>query len=121
MFYLRQLTTMKDGFLNTSPLLLTIIVKQSECITTQQNDCYEVTSRQQFKTDDGTYIHVRNKGIIYQGKDEQGKPSFYFKAAPKFEAPYDSNYAWLNHAIYVCSPDFSSSFKGIVLNVWMVR
>jgi len=73
------------------------------------------------KTDDGTYIHVRNKGIIYQGKDEQGKPSFYFKAAPKFEAPYDSNYAWLNHAIYVCSPDFSSSFKGIVLNVWMVR
>ena len=73
------------------------------------------------KTDDGTYIHVRNKGIIYQGKDEQGEPSFYFKAAPKFEAPYDSNYAWLNHAIYVCSPDFSSSFKGIVLNVWMVR
>ena len=73
------------------------------------------------RTDDGTNIHVRNRGIIANGKDAQDNPSFYFKTAPQFEAPADSPYAWLNSAIYVCQPDFSQSFKGIVLNVWMVR
>ena len=73
------------------------------------------------KTDDGVYIHVRNRGIIYDGKDAQGNPSFYFKAAPQFEAPADSRYAWLNNALFVCAPDFSQQFKGIILNVWRVK
>ena len=30
------------------------------------------------KTDDGVYIHVRNRGIIANTKDADGKPSFYF-------------------------------------------
>ena len=73
------------------------------------------------KTDDGVNIHVRNRGIINSGKDEQGNPTFYFKAAPQFEAPADSKYAWLNNAIFVCQPDFATGFKGIVLNVWKVK
>ena len=73
------------------------------------------------KTDDGVNIHVRNRGIINSGKDEQGNPTFYFKAAPQFEAPVDSKYAWLNNALFVCQPDFSGGFKGIVLNVWKVK
>ena len=73
------------------------------------------------KTDDGVNIHVRNRGIIANGKDENGNPTFYFKAAPQFEAPVDSKYAWLNNAIFVCQPDFATGFKGIVLNVWKVK
>jgi hypothetical protein len=73
------------------------------------------------KTDDGVNIHVRNRGIINSGKDEQGNPTFYFKAAPQFEAPVDSKYAWLNNALFVCQPDFATGFKGIVLNVWKVK
>ena len=73
------------------------------------------------RTDDGVYIHVRNCGIIFSGKDAEGQPSFYFKAAPKFEAPTDSKYAWLNNAIYVCQPDWSAQNGGITLNVWMVK
>ena len=74
------------------------------------------------RTDDGTIIHVRNRGIIYNGKDETGQPTFYFKAAPQFEAPADSPYAWLGNAIYVCSPDFSQHQEGgITLNVWKVK
>ena len=73
------------------------------------------------KTDDGVYIHVRNQGIIHSGTDEQGKMSFYFKAAPKFEAPTNSPYAWLNNAIYVCSPEWSQQGGGITLNVWKVK
>ena len=73
------------------------------------------------KTDDSVVIHVRNRGIISSGKDAQGNPTFYFKAAPQFEAPADSKYAWLNNALFVCAPDFTQQFKGIVLNVWRVK
>ena len=73
------------------------------------------------KTDDGVYIHVRNRGIIANGKDADGKPFFYFKAAPQFEAPTDSKYGWLNNALFVCEPEWTQAFKGIVLNVWKVK
>ncbi len=73
------------------------------------------------KTDDGVNIHVRNRGIINSGKDEQGNPTFYFKAAPQFEAPADSKYGWLNNSLFLCAPTFSADFKGIVLNVWRVK
>ena len=72
------------------------------------------------RTDDSINIHVRNRGIIYQGSDEHGQPSFYFKAAPQFEAPKDSKYAWLNNAIFVCAPEFGQQ-GGITLNVWKVK
>jgi hypothetical protein len=73
------------------------------------------------RTDDGINIHVRNKGIIYNGLDAEGKPTFYFRAAPTFEAPADSKYAWLNNALFVCTPEWKDDFKGIILNVWMVK
>ena len=73
------------------------------------------------KTDDGVYIHVRNRGIIANSKGADGKPTFYFKAAPQFEAPADSKYGWLNNAIFVCEPEWTQTFKGIVLNVWKVK
>lgn len=73
------------------------------------------------RTDDGAYIHVRNNGIIATGNDENGNPSFYFRCAPKFEAPADSGYAWLNNALFVCAPDFSGPQGTITLNVWKVN
>ena len=73
------------------------------------------------KTDDGVYIHVRNRGIIANSKDADGRPSFYFRCAPQFEAPADSKYGWLNNSLFVCAPSFGGDFKGIVLNVWRVK
>lgn len=73
------------------------------------------------KTDDGIYIHVRNRGIIANGKDANGNPTFYFKAAPQFEAPADSKYGWLNNALFICAPEWTQEFQGIVLNVWKVK
>ena len=81
----------------------------------------EIEAIYSIKTDDGVYIHVRNRGIIASGKDADGKPSFYFRAAPQFEAPADSKYGWLNNALFVCAPEFSQQFQGIVLNVWKVK
>ncbi len=73
------------------------------------------------KTDDGAYIHVRNNGIISSGKDENGNPTFYFRCAPKFEAPADSKYAWMNNCLFVCAPDFGGPQGTITLKVWKVN
>ena len=67
------------------------------------------------KTDDGVYIHIRNRGIIAGGDG-----GFYFKAAPQFEAPEDSKYAWLNNALFLCAPVWEAG-EGITLNVWKVK
>ena len=73
------------------------------------------------RTDDGVTIHIRNCGLICSGKDADGKPSFYFRCAPKFEAPIDSKYAWLNNALFLCEPAMDGPQGGIKLNVWKVK
>lgn len=80
----------------------------------------EVEAIYSIKTDDGVYIHIRNRGIINMGKDANGNPSFYFKCAPQFEAPEDSPYAWLNNSLFLCAPAPSEQ-GGITLNVWRVK
>lgn len=69
----------------------------------------------------GTFEGPKLKGIIATGNDENGNPSFYFRCAPKFEAPADSGYAWLNNALFVCAPDFSGPQGTITLKVWKVN
>lgn len=81
----------------------------------------EIEAIYSIKTDDGVYIHIRNCGLICSGKDDNGNPSFYFRAAPKFEAPSDSKYAWLNNSLFVCAPTWSGQGGGITLNVWKVK
>lgn len=81
----------------------------------------EIEAIYSIRTDDGINIHIRNCGIISSSKDKEGRPSFYFKCAPRFEAPADSRYAWLNNAIFVCQPTWVQDFKGIALNVWKVN
>ncbi len=67
------------------------------------------------RTDDGVTIHVRNRGII-----SGGDGGWYFFTAPAFEAPVESQYAWLNDAIYVCRPAAEGMPGGVVLDVWRV-
>jgi len=81
----------------------------------------EIEAIYSIKTDDGVYIHIRNKGIISNSQDAQGRPSFYFRCSPRFEAPNDSKYAWLNNAIFVCAPAWGGPGGGITLNVWKVK
>ena len=81
----------------------------------------EVEAIYSIKTDDGVNIHVRNKGLICTGKDENGNPQFYFRTTPQFEAPFDSKYAWLNNAIFVCQPAFGGNDGTINLKVWKVK
>ena len=67
------------------------------------------------RTDDGVSIHVRNCGIIKMGPE-----GMYFRCAPKFEAPKDSKYAWMNESLFLCQPGIGPS-GGINLDVWRVK
>ena len=80
----------------------------------QESGRTEIEAIYSIKTDDGVYIHIRNCGLITSG---QG--GFYFRTTPKFEAPKDSKYAWLNNAIFVCMPSFATDC--ICLRVWKVK
>ena len=79
----------------------------------------EIEAIYSIRTDDGVYIHIRNCGLITMGRGADGTPSFYFRTPPKFEAPRDSKYAWLNDAIFVCMPGQGKP-GAICLDVWKV-
>lgn len=75
------------------------------------------------KTDDDVLIHVRNIGIIYNPKEDKinaaaNSHEFYFRATPKFEAPIDSKYAWLNNALFICKPVPEKDY--ISIQVWKI-
>ena len=50
-------------------------------------------------TDDSRFINVKNVGVSVN--DSAGN---YFTTSPKFEAPCDSKYNWLNSRIFICKP-----------------
>lgn len=64
------------------------------------------------RTHDGVNIQVQNQGFI---ADNDGKPYFY--TSPRFIAPADSRYAWLNDGVYVCRPSGGGDSE-IWLKVW---
>lgn len=87
----------------------------------------ELEAHYQFKTDDGVLVYIKNVGIRAAtpevaariAKGEQVDPNeYYFRAVPKFEAPFGSKYEWLNNAIFICkalrNPD------SVSIQVWKV-
>lgn len=86
----------------------------------------ELEAHYTIKTDDGTYIYIKNVGLRVAspevaariGRGEQVSPNeYYFRAVPKFEAPA-GKYDWLNNAIFICkgirNPD------NVTIQVWKV-
>ena len=60
----------------------------------------ELNARYLLKTDDGIVIQVINQALMHvPAKDEEG--GFYVKSVIDLEAPSDSKYDYLNHAIFL--------------------
>lgn len=60
----------------------------------------ELNARYLLKTDDGIVIQVINQALMHvPAKDEEG--GFYVKSVIDLEAPTDSKYDYLNHAIFL--------------------
>ncbi|WP_159520700.1 DUF3237 family protein [Sunxiuqinia indica] len=89
----------------------------------KDNGLTELEAIYTIRTDDNVLIHVRNVGIFYNPNEDAVKTTadsneIYFRTAPKFEAPEDSKYAWLNHAIFICKPVPAKDY--ISIQVWKV-
>lgn len=92
-----------------------------------ENTRTEIEAIYSIKTDDGYLIHIRNEGVVFRtpevmeklGKGEAPDwNEIYFRAAPKFEAPMDSPYNWMNNAIFVCKGVPTNDYVSI--QVWQV-
>ncbi len=77
----------------------------------------ELTALYELKTDDGTLIHVTNRGLrrgpaeVMQrlARGESVDPeSYYFRTVPVFEAP-SGTHDWLNRSIFVATGARSAS------------
>jgi hypothetical protein len=96
-------------------------------IVNSDNTKTELEALYQLKTEDGVFIHVRNIGMrvtstevanrLLKGEKVESN-EYYFRAVPKFEAPKNSKYNWLNDAIFICKgirmPDH------VLIQVWKV-
>lgn len=60
----------------------------------------EMEARYLLKADDGTVIRVTNRALMhFPSKGEKGEP--YIRSVLEMEAPNNSSYAFLNHAIFL--------------------
>lgn len=83
----------------------------------------EIEAIYTIKTDDNVLIHIRNVGLVIVPEDlrDHGPWDYnriYFRAAPRFEAPADSKYNWMNNAIFICRGVPTADFVSI--RVWKV-
>lgn len=93
----------------------------------QENTRTEIEAIYTIKTDDNILIHIRNVGLVVKTKEAseslaKGEPldwdKMYFKAAPKFDAPNDSKYNWMNDTIFVCKGVPNKDYVSIL--VWKI-
>lgn len=63
----------------------------------------EFTARYMLKTNDGVLIQVINRALFSPSADKKSAP--YMRSVLELEAPSDSRYAYLNHAIFLGTLD----------------
>jgi hypothetical protein len=83
----------------------------------------ELCARYLLKTDDGILIQVINRALIHTpAKDEVG--GFYAKSVLDLEAPNESKYNYLNHAIFLGTLDMpqlkSNEEPYVIIGVYKV-
>jgi Protein of unknown function (DUF3237) len=87
----------------------------------------ELTALYDLKADDGTFIHVTNRGLRHGPPEvmqrllrgENVDPaSYYFRTAPVFEAPAGGPHDWLNRAIFVA--DAVREASTVIVRVYQV-
>lgn len=69
----------------------------------------ELYARYLLKTDDGHIIHVLNQALIHEGGENN---EFYSKSVLDLEAPVNSPYEYLNHAVFIGTLGFPQLKQG---------
>jgi Protein of unknown function (DUF3237) len=111
---IRRIVPIVGGTVRGSQINGEIINGGADWQVLRQDGTTELDAHYQFKTDDGVLVYVHNVGVRISSPEiaakltrgEQVDPSeYYFRAVPKFEAPIQSKYAWLNDVIFICTAE----------------
>lgn len=82
----------------------------------REDGTVEVEAHYQLQTEDGTLIYFKNTGL--RVPDSTQPEQYYFRTIPKFEAPVESHYNWLNHRLFISkairNPD------QVIVEIWIV-
>lgn len=71
----------------------------------------ELYARYLLKTDDGYIIQVINQALIHNFPEKENKPP-YIKSVIDLEAPKDSPYDYLNHAVFIGTLEVPKTKEG---------
>lgn len=64
----------------------------------------EIDARYTLRVEDGTLLHVRNRGIVVPPpapQPGQAQAPVYVRTVPELEAPLDSEHVWLNRTLLI--------------------
>ena len=107
---LRRIIPITGGTFEGPSFKGTIVAGGADWQFVRADNVLQVEARYTLKTDDGVLIMITNRGMRHGPQEvidriargEKVDPSlYYFRTVAEFEAPTDSQYAWLNKFIFV--------------------
>lgn len=108
----RRIAVAGEGTVTGPKLSASVMTGALDFELTLSNGTIEIEQILVLKTGDGKYIYVRNAGVGADAKD--------VRIVMDFEAPNESDYAWLNTGKYVARRQLNAAAKTLTLHVYDV-
>lgn len=96
----RRIVPITGGTFSGPRLAGSVLSEGEDTQVLRDDGVREIAARYVLRTRDGILIYVVNTGLIAPG-DTHAPSHLYKRTTPKFEAPSDSAYAWLNRSIFI--------------------
>ncbi|GGY83846.1 hypothetical protein GCM10011613_30940 [Cellvibrio zantedeschiae] len=99
----RRMIPITGGTFKGADIEGTVLPTGADFQVTRADGDTEFNARYMLKTNDGVLIQVINRALYSPPSDKKGAP--YMRSVLELEAPSDSRYAYLNHAIFLGTLD----------------
>lgn len=106
----RRMIPITGGTFKGADIEGTVLQGGADFQVTRADGDTEFTARYMLKTNDGILIQVINRALYSPSTDKKGAP--YMRSVLELEAPSDSRYAYLNHAIFLGTLDVPKLKEG---------
>lgn len=101
----RRMIPITGGTFSGARISGTVLSGGADFQLTRADGDTEFLARYMVKTQDGFIIQVTNRALSHSENNGQQGSKNYFRSVIDLEAPVDSPYAYLNHAIYLGTLD----------------
>ena len=95
----RRMIPIVGGTFKGTDIEGTVLPAGADFQVTRADGDTEFNARYMLKTNDGVLIQVINRALFHPSVEGKGTP--YMRSVLELEAPGDSRYAYLNHAIFL--------------------